>query len=354
MTSSASSIGSRSTPSVSRAYQPPASGRLAVQRLYADREGLLRSVFSGTGAKSVKIPWRTVAIGVVRDEPLPGQAPEPLRDGAAVHLRVPGDVQEAIAPDFLGEELGEPVRPFLPSRCGRIGRAACPLEEKLQVVAKGEADLPVSAAEPHKPARLHQAVEPGGIVGREPGGEELFLPGLGRRRESEELVEPLLQVVHRVAGRGEPLPGGEKEGEVIDGERPERGASRPPGHPEEDLQVFPVADFDLPGLFGQEVEDHLLRFGKPGERLVEARFIEAEELPEGRFPERSVEGEPLQEDLREGALLLRPRGKRIRPTEILDKSGYPCAQGLGGERIPRVEPFDVRAECPGDPGSDFR
>ena len=142
-------------------------------------------------------------------------------------------------------------------------------------------------------------------------GRRCFLPGLGRRRESEELIEPFLQIVHRVARRGEPLPGGEKEGEMIDGERPEGRLSRLPGHPEEDLQVFPVADLDLPGLFGQEIEDHFLRFGEAGEHLIEEGFVEAEDLPEGRFPDRPVEGEPLQEDLREGALLLRPRGKRI-------------------------------------------
>ena len=96
---------------------------------------------------------------------------------------------------------------------------------------------------------------------------------------------------------------------------------------------------------GQEVEDHLLRFGEPGQRLVEEGFVEAEELLEGGFPERPVEGEPLQEELREGALLLAaPRGKRdpLR-REILDKQRLPRApRGSAERRSLASSPSSVR------------
>ena len=52
---------SLSMPSAWIVYQFPDRGRLAVQRLYPDREGLPLSCFIGKGAKSVKIPLRTVA-----------------------------------------------------------------------------------------------------------------------------------------------------------------------------------------------------------------------------------------------------------------------------------------------------
>ncbi len=106
----------------------------------------------------------------------------------------------------------------------------------------------------------------------------MFFPGLGGGRESEELIQPVLQIIHRAARRGDSLVSGKKEGEMIDGQRPEGRPTRLPGHSEENFQVLPVADFDLSGIFRQQVEDDVLGFRKAGEQVIEEGFIKAESL----------------------------------------------------------------------------
>ena len=106
----------------------------------------------------------------------------------------------------------------------------------------------------------------------------MLLPGLGGGRKSEELIQPVLQIIHRVARRGESLIGGKKEGEMIDGQRPEGRPPRLPGHSEENFQILPVADFDLFGIFRQQIEDHVLGFRKAGQQVIKEGFIEAEDL----------------------------------------------------------------------------
>ena len=149
-----------------------------------------------------------------------------------------------------------------------IAAASVRIDEELQVVGEGKTDFPAAAAEPDQPARLHQGVQPGGVIGRQTGRQEVLLPGFGGCRESEELIQPVLQIIHRVAPRGESLIGGKKKGEMIDGQCPKGRLPRLPGHSQENFQILAIADFDLLGILRQQIEDYVLGFRKVGQQVI--------------------------------------------------------------------------------------
>ena len=108
---------------------------------------------------------------------------------------------------------------------------------------------------------------------------------------------------------------------------------------------------------GQEVEDHVLRFGKAGQDRHRGGIHRGRGSPRG-----TISGEVRRRRATAGGTPggrfppAPPRGRAILPIrgELLDK-GCPVRPGVSrGEEIPRGQALPgVRRKCPGDPGEIF-
>ena len=124
-------------------------------------------------------------------------------------------------------------------RARRPARAPVSRAEELQVLTEGKADALLAAAEPDEVALVHEPC-PATRSGTAACGRAGYIPPRPRRAPgpSEELLQPLLEVVHGFSLRDDSLISGQKQRKLVKRERLEGRLAITPRHAKQHLRDF--------------------------------------------------------------------------------------------------------------------
>ena len=145
---------------------------------------------------------------------------------------------------------------------------------------------------------LHEAVEPGRVVGLQPGREGIGFPHSCFSRVAEQLFHDFPQGLQAGPRVRDPLKRGQEKGQEFDPERLERGPGFRPGQAQQHFKVFPVADFIGLPAGHQLAPDNLLGVTQILQGRVQTVSLHPQGLQQKPRCCRAVKPQPLSQEQR--------------------------------------------------------